>query len=234
MIDIFKSRRIAIGLSLAMLGAAALAEWARPTIKVSDSHPDFKLEQIFPRKFADWQVDESIPVVVPPPDQQALLDKIYNQTLARTYINRQGKRVMLSVAYGGDQSDGLSVHIPDVCYVGQGFKMVEAYDEHLDLPEGKIPVRNLMMTMGARQEPVTYWVMMGDQATISNTERRVVSIRYGLRRMIPEGMLVRISTFDGDLKAGVATNTKFVQQLVAHISVEDRLRVVGRLNRASE
>ena len=107
------TRRAALLSFLAMAGSAALAEWARPKIKVSDLHKDFKLEQLFPKSFGDWAVDESLPVIVPPPDQQALLEKIYNQTLARTYINRSsGLRVMLSVAYGGDQSDGLTVHIP--------------------------------------------------------------------------------------------------------------------------
>ena len=67
-----------------MTGGAALAEWARPKIKVSDEHKDFSLEQLFPKTFGDWVVDESLPVIVPPPDQQALLEKIYNQTPTST------------------------------------------------------------------------------------------------------------------------------------------------------
>ena len=169
---------------LAMAGSAALAEWARPTVRVSDLHPGFKLEQLFPEHFGDWVIDPHMPVVLPPPDQQALLDKIYNQTLARTYVNRLGERIMLSVAYGGDQSDGLTVHIPDVCYPAQGFKVTDTRDAQLLVAPGfSIPVRHLLTSLGQRIEPVTYWVLMGDEATISNTQRRMVSIRYGLKRL---------------------------------------------------
>mgnify|MGYP006871988586 CR=1 FL=1 len=40
------------------------------------------------------------PVVLPAPDVQAALDRIYNQTVARTYVSAKGGSVMLSLAYG--------------------------------------------------------------------------------------------------------------------------------------
>lgn len=225
------SRRVAIASVLAMGASAVLAEWARPTKRVSDLHPGFKLGQIFPERFGDWVIDPNVPVVVPPPDQQALLNKIYNQTLARTYINRRGERVMLSVAYGGDQSDGLTVHIPDVCYPGQGFRVTETRDARLEVAPGfVIPVRHLLTTLGPRVEPVTYWVLMGDEATTSNTQRRLVSLRYGLQRLIPEGMLVRVSSINPDMQAALVVHTRFVTDLVANSSAQDRERIVGKVN----
>lgn len=225
------TRRVAAVAMLAMGGSAALAEWARPTIKVSDLHPGFKLEQVFPERFGDWVVDPNVPVVVPPPDQQALLNKIYNQTLARTFVNRRGERVMLSVAYGGDQSDGLTVHIPDICYPGQGFKVTETQDARLSVAPGfVIPVRHLLTTLGPRVEPVTYWVLMGDEATTSNTQRRLVSLRFGLKRLIPEGMLVRVSSINPDMQAALAVHARFVNDLVASVPPADRERIVGKVN----
>jgi len=225
------SRRVAAIAMLAMGASAALAEWARPTIRVSDLHPGFKLEQLFPERFGDWVIDPHVPVVLPPPDQQALLNKIYNQTLARTYVNRRGERVMLSVAYGGDQSDGLTVHIPDICYPAQGFRVTDSRDARLTVAPGfNIPVRHLMTVLGQRMEPVTYWVLMGDEATISNTQRRMVSIRYGLQRLIPEGMLVRVSSINPDMAAAVATHTRFIADLVANVPPQERERVVGKVN----
>lgn len=225
------SRRVAAVAMLAMAGSAALAEWARPTIRVSDLHPGFKLEQLFPEHFGEWVIDPHMAVVLPPPDQQALLNKIYNQTLARTYVNRRGERVMLSVAYGGDQSDGLTVHIPDICYPAQGFKVTDTRDARLTVAPGfLIPVRHLLTTLGPRIEPVTYWVLMGDEATVSNTQRRMVSIRYGLRRLIPEGMLIRVSSINPDMAAAVATHTRFIAELVANTAPQDRERIVGKVN----
>lgn len=214
-----------------MLASAALAEWARPTIRVSDLHPEFKLDQLFPKRFADWRVDENMPVVVPPPDQQAMLDKIYNQTLARTYVDSKGRRVMLSVAYGGDQSDGLTVHIPDVCYVSQGFKVEQGRDDRMEVQPGfHIPVRHVLATFGPRIEPITYWVLMGDEATISNTQRRLVSIRYGLRRLIPEGMLIRVSSINPDMPQALDLHRSFILDLVAQVPPAERERVVGKVN----
>ena len=224
----YNSRRTAILTLVGMVGAASAAEWARPTIKVSDSYKGFKIDDVFPKSFADWSIDASMPVVVPPPDQQAMLDKIYNQTLARTYVNRNGVRIMLSVAYGGDQSDGLTVHVPDVCYVSQGFRVSKSQDSQLDVGNGfVIPVRVLVATIGARIEPITYWVMMGDEATISNTQRRLVSLRYGLKRMIPEGMLVRVSSINPDTQQALEAQGSFIRALVANISPMQRSRVIG-------
>lgn len=225
------TRRVAAGAMLAMIGSAALAEWARPTIKVSDRYPGFKLTELFPETFGDWRIDPNVPVVVPPPDQQALLDKIYNQTLARTYVSKSGERVMLSVAYGGDQSDGLTVHVPDVCYPSQGFRIDQQRDGRMEVAPGFfIPVRHLLTSLGPRIEPVTYWVLMGDEATISNTQRRLVSLRYGLRRLIPEGMLVRVSSINPDMDEAIAVHQRFVTELIASIRPDQRDRVVGRVN----
>jgi EpsI family protein len=225
------TRRIALVALLGMAGSAALAEWARPTIKVSDRYPGFKLTDIFPAAFGDWVVDTNIPVVLPPPDQQAMLNKIYNQTLARTYVNRRGERVMLSVAYGGDQSDGLTVHVPDVCYPSQGFRVDHQRDDRLQVAPGfVIPVRHLLTTLGPRIEPVTYWVLMGDEATITNTQRRLVSLRFGLQRLIPEGMLVRVSSINPDMEQAVAVHTRFIAELVAAVPPAQRERVVGKVS----
>jgi len=225
------SRRIALVALLGMVGAAGAAEWARPTIKVADSFKDFKLENVFPKSFADWRIDTSMPVVIPPPDQQAMLDKIYNQTLARTYVNKNGGRIMLSVAYGGDQSDGLTVHVPDVCYVAQGFKVAKEHNNSLRLSDDfVIPVRELVATLGGRIEPITYWVMMGNEATVSNAQRRLVSLRYGLKRQIPEGMLVRVSCINPDIEQGAALNHRFILDLVASLAPEQRSRVIGSVS----
>lgn len=222
------SRRTALALCAGMAATAVAAEWARPTIKLSKAGEGFTLDKLFPSSFGAWSLDPGAPVVLPPPDQQALLDKIYNQTLARTYVHQSKYRIMLSVAYGGDQSDGLTVHIPDVCYVAQGFRMVEAADGVVSLAGGTIPVRDLVMVMGTRREPVTYWVLMGDEATISNAQRRMVSIRYGLKRQIPEGMLVRISSINANYPEALDWHRRFALDLWQALPPDDRVRVFGR------
>jgi EpsI family protein len=221
------SRRTAMALMATMAGSAGLAAWARPTILDSDSRPGFKLEKLIPEAFGEWQIDRHVPVVVPPPDQQALLNKIYNQTLGRTYVNPQGYRIMLSLAYGGDQSDGLSVHLPEVCYVGQGFRLESSASGSMTLAGLTIPVRRLVTTMGPRHEPITYWVTTGDQATITTWERRMVSLRYGLRRRIPDGLLVRVSSIDRNYPLAWGVHEQFLQAMLKRIPQQEHELVIG-------
>ena len=148
---------------LAMCLAAALAVVAKPTAKIADRGPRVVLEQLFPTRFADWRIDTSMPLILPSPDTQAVLNKIYNQTLARTYVNGSGQRVMLSVAYGGDQSDSMAVHKPEVCYPAQGFELVRSRDTRLALDGRSVPARQLLTRLGSRVEPITYWITVGDQ-----------------------------------------------------------------------
>mgnify|MGYP000449828048 CR=1 FL=1 len=96
--------RAALVAALMVASFAVAAAW-RPTAKLADSHPKIELESIFPKRFGEWTTDERMPVQLVSPDTAALLSKIYNQTLSRTYVNAKGQRMMLSVAYGGDQSD---------------------------------------------------------------------------------------------------------------------------------
>ena len=222
-----RNRRIALGFLAGMSATAGLAAWARPTIRDSDSRPQFKLDSVVPEKFGDWQVDRSLPVVLPPPDQQALLNKIYNQTLGRTYINSKGYRIMLSLAYGGDQSDGLTVHIPEVCYVGQGFRLEKAVDGRLAVGGITIPVRRLVTTLGPRNEPITYWVTIGDEATISTWGRRLVAMRYGMRRRIPDGLLVRVSSIDREEQPAYGVHEQFIAAMLQAVAPGDRMLLIG-------
>jgi len=103
---------------LAMLAAAGLAIAITPTSKIADQGPKIDLETMIPKQFGEWKLDETIVPIAISPDAQAALDRIYNQTLSRTYVNGQGEKIMLSIAYGGDQSDGMAVHKPQAATSG--------------------------------------------------------------------------------------------------------------------
>jgi EpsI family protein len=213
--------------ALLMVAAGAMAHIARPTIKIADSGPKVDLEALFPRTFGDWRVDDRMPVILPSPDLQAKLDAIYNQVLSRTYVNGRGERVMLSVAYGGDQSDGTSAHRPEVCYPAQGFQVVANQSGRIDLDGHRIPVRRLVTRLGARVEPLTYWIVVGDEVVTSGTQQKLAQLRYGMRGLIPDGMLVRISSIGGDEGQAYALQSKFLNDMVRAIEPEQRGRVVG-------
>lgn len=221
------SRRKAFVALAAMGAAAALAKAGVPTRKIADTW-ETDLEKMFPVQFGDWQVDRSMPVVLPAPDVQAKLDAIYNQVLARTYVNvRTADRVMLSVAYGGDQSDGMSVHLPEVCYPAQGFEVVRKRSDFLQLAGRRIPVQRIQTRLGARHEPVTYWLTLGETVAAGRTERKLAQMRYGLRGLIPDGMLIRVSTIDRDPVRAFEVQDTFLAAMVAAVPSALVSRVIG-------
>lgn len=118
-----KSFIINFMLGVTMVLTAALTTAMTPTTKIADLREAIDLETLIPSSFNAWRIDTSIIPLQVDPKTQAELDKIYNQVLSRTYVNAHGERVMLSVAYGGDQSDHLSLHKPEVCYLAQGFEI---------------------------------------------------------------------------------------------------------------
>ena len=217
----------ALLLCVLMAASAAMAHLARPTVKIADSGPRVDLETLFPREFGDWRIDSRTPVILPSPDLQAKLDAIYNQVLSRTYVNAEGERVMLSVAYGGDQSDGTSAHRPEVCYPAQGFQVLGNEVGTIDLDGRQMPVKRLQSRLGARYEPITYWIVVGDQVVTSGTQQKIAQLRYGVRGQIPDGMLVRVSSIGVDAKAGHALQARFVNDLVRSIDAERRVRISG-------
>lgn len=220
-------RRKALVALLGMGAAAALAKAGVPTKKIADQW-ETDLETMFPAQFGDWQVDTSLPVILPAPDVQAKLDAIYNQVLARTYVNvRTGERVMLSVAYGGDQSDGMQAHLPEVCYPAQGFEVRRRRNVILELEGRRIPARQLETRLGTRHEPVTYWLTLGETVAATRTQRKLQQMRYGLRGLVPDGMLVRVSTIGPDTARAFAVQEAFLRQLAAKLPDAYRSRIIG-------
>lgn len=219
-------RRAAIFLGGSVL-ASGLSAALVPQRKLADGHPIGRLDDIVPPTFAGWRIDRSLPVVLPAPDVQAKLDAIYNQVVSRTYVDRAGQRVMLSIAYGGDQSDGLRAHRPEVCYSAQGFATRDLQDGSLDLPGRRIPVRRLVATHGARIEPITYWMTIGTLVARTGLETKLAQLRYSTRGLIPDGLLMRLSNISADAPQSYRLHDSFMNQLLAAMAPQDRWRFVG-------
>jgi EpsI family protein len=222
-------RRRAFVVGGCMLGSSALAYVATPRIHIADQIGQPDLETLFPREFGEWRVDPTVGVVLPSPDVQALLDKLYNQVLARTYINRQGQRIMLSVAYGGDQSDGTRAHRPEVCYPAQGFQITANRRSEMAIEGRRFAVRELMSRLGGRHEPITYWVVVGGEVTTSGTEQKLAQLRYGVRGLIPDGLLVRVSNIEPSMEKGLALQRSFMKEMAAVMPEAGRDRVFGEV-----
>ena len=215
-----------------MLGGSVLASTLRPTRLMSESLGLPKLDSMLPSTFGEWRVDTSLPVILPAPDVQAKLDKIYNEVVARTYVNKNGQRIMLSMAYGGDQSDATSAHRPEVCYPAQGFAITDNFGDTLHVAGRDIPVRRLMSRLSGRSEPITYWVVVGDRVVTTGIGQKLAQMRYGLRNIIADGILVRVSSIDNDMQKGHQLQTQFIDDLGQALQGDKAQRVFGECTAA--
>jgi EpsI family protein len=220
-------------LAALMCGASVAGIAIRPGGKAGDKGMSIKLEEAVPARFGDWVMLTGQPTQVVNPQTQALLDSLYSQILTRTYVHKDGYRIMLSMAYGDDQRGGLQAHRPEVCYPAQGFKVGNIVDGALATPYGAIEVRRLTTTFGARNEPVTYWLTVGDQVIKNAFDKRMAEIRLALTGQIPDGLLFRISSIDGDPARAFAMQQRFAADMMSAVPGGTRRQLSGLATQAS-
>lgn len=220
--------RRAIIAALIMALAAALAWFLTPTHRLADENP-IQLESMIPTEFGDWVVDRNTHSGVVNPQQTDLINRLYSQTLSRTYVNsKTGARVMLSIAYGEDQRDGMQVHYPEVCYPAQGFELTSSRRDTLVLSHGSVPIKRLETRLGDRRfEPITYWTTVGDHAVVGGLNKKIVEMQFGVRGVIPDGLLFRVSTLGRDSRAGFEVQEGFIRNLVSALPSASRKRLTG-------
>jgi EpsI family protein len=219
--------RTGIVVAVLMMAASVFAVVLRPTQKIADASPKIDLENMIPQHFGEWQEEKLLSTHIVNPQTKEMLDKLYNQTLSRTYRNEQGYRVMLSVAYGGDQRDAMQVHKPEICYPAQGFVLDGKTTAMLSLANTVIPVTRVATHAGQRREPITYWTTIGDRTVQGGIHKKLVEMSYGLTGKIPDGMLVRVSSIDTDTPHGYAIHDRFIDQMVSAVSPDARQRLIG-------
>jgi EpsI family protein len=216
-------------IGLFMFAAAGMALALKPTLPKVSVEAQIDLETLIPKQVGEWKIDETIVMLISP-DQKKNLEEVYSQTLTRTYINGAGQRIMLSLAYGGSHGEGMQLHRPENCYPAQGFQVVKD-TQSLILPTryGELPIKRLVATQGPRNEPITYWSVVGDQHTEFGWRMKLAQMRYTLTGIIPDGMLVRVSSIDRDEAGAYEIQTNFINALLAAMNNPERERITGKL-----
>lgn len=196
--------------------AAAVAHWMHPTTEIALFREE-KLEKLIPLHFGEWQLDKSVVPISLDPSTLAAVNRIYSDTLARTYVNAKGQRVMLSLAYGRRQNDTMRLHRPEGCYTGQGFAVRILGAELVEVGNRTIAVMRLDTSMSARQEPVTYWMVVGGTHAIDQLQAKLAQLKFGIRGFISDGLLFRVSSFNPVPSSGFALQDAFVRDLIAAV-----------------
>ncbi|WP_227815735.1 exosortase-associated protein EpsI, B-type [Nitrogeniibacter aestuarii] len=223
-------RKASIIMCVLMLVSSVGATAMKPTELLADRLPEFDLAHTFPTKAGDWAEVEGQPAAVVNPQQADMINALYTSTLTRTYVDSKGRRIMLSVAYGKNQSDSIQLHYPEVCYPAQGFRVIDLHRDALTVEGRMLPVKRLFTALGeARFEPVTYWTLTGDQVVLGGMQKKFAQMRYGFDGLIPDGILVRVSSISKNPEEQYQMQDEFIRDVFSAMSTSDRVRFFGRL-----
>lgn len=210
---------------------AAFAAWAmHPRTLMSDQRSKVSLAELIPTKFGDWKELPQSGRQIVNPQQTAILDEIYSETLSRVYAHSSGAVVMLSLAYGANQSRDLQIHRPEVCYSAQGFQIISTNKTSLQTSTGDIPAMQLVAKLGQRNEPITYWVRIGEKVVRGNLEQGFARMQYGLNGVVADGILFRISSISPDNAKAYANQKRFIDDLLSSVPTSTRAYLLGQAN----
>lgn len=219
--------RSGVVLAALMLAASVFAVVLRPTEVITGQEVEIDFETIVPKQFGEWHIDQTIRPVLPAPDVQEKLDTIYNKTLARTYVNSRGQRIMLSIAYGKEQRKQSQVHRPEVCYPAQGFTIDSRKVEDVETPRGRIPVLRLLAKANNRVEPITYWIRIGDKIVRGYTEQKIATVTEGLTGRVVDGLLFRVSSIGSNAPSEYRLQEQFIIDLISVMDGVSSRHLIG-------
>jgi EpsI family protein len=202
-------RRFLIG---GMLAAGAAVSYARKPTETFDILGSRKLDALVPKQIGSWQYMSSSGLVVPTED--TLSDALYSQLMTRVYTNGMDEPVMLLIAQAAGQSGILQVHRPEFCYPAGGFELSPIVPVPLPVRGRSITVNNLTATLPGRPEQIVYWTRVGSQMPLTWAEQRLAVATANLKGIVPDAVLTRMSTIDGNRDAAFARLASFAEQLV--------------------
>ena len=176
---------------LAMLSAGGLAAARKPNIELNYLG-DKKLDQIVPNEIGRWKFVGTSGLVVPPKDQLALA--LYSQLLTRVYDDGHTP-IMLLLAYSAPQNGFLQVHRPEFCYTASGFALSDFEQRRVAVTRDRaIRVNTMSARRDDRGESLLYWVRIGEHIPLTWAQQKLVFAEDNLRMLVPDSLLVRIST----------------------------------------
>jgi EpsI family protein len=215
-------RKFALGLAFASVAGVAAAR--QPTIKV-DYLGKNKLDEILPEKVGRWTFVSSSGLVVPPEDQ--LAQALYSQLLTRVYTSESGAPIMLLVAHSASQTGILQIHRPEFCYTAGGYDLSPTTPHMVSLGTYGLPALSISASTPGRTEQIVYWTRVGEHLPLSWRQQRMAIAMDNLRGIIPDAVMVRVSTYGNDKAAALAEVDEFIRAMLETVAPPVRRVFIG-------
>lgn len=219
--------------TVAILATAVCGEVLIPRKLMASINPALNLEAMIPQQFGRWKYRPLVGLVTPTaPDYvetNELASKIYSQEIGRTYVDSEGHTLMLLIAYGPEQNYRLKAHRPEVCYTAQGFRVWDKTDHRLNIfnNASTLTVSRLMTQRETRFEPVSYWMRVGNDVSSGIFDNQILRLKYGLKGLIPDGALIRVSTVGLPAAQSFELQDQFIKDLLASITPDAQRFLIG-------
>jgi EpsI family protein len=175
-----------------------------------------------PEEIGEWQMLE----------QQTNMGKstseFLNDVLFRTYKRRDGKTIILAIAYGADQKQHFSIHVPEGCYRAAGSDVTSiGVVNDADIPG--LEVKRLLVRDKENTEPMQYWIVLNGRVITNHFERKIKQIYYSLFNVHAGGVLVRVSSLsnDKDFQNDYVMQRSFIDALYKSLNPELRRLLFG-------
>ena len=220
-------RSLAVGGAFAVTAATAYVATPR---RAEHRLAKVKLAKLIPLQIGAWCYATNDGVVVP--SQEGPVDG-YDQVLTRVYDADGLPSIMLLIAYGSTQGGSLQLHRPETCYPGQGFKLSGFSELALHPSAGEqVAARTFTATRDERIERLVYWTRIAESFPRNTAEEYRAIVGSVLRGVVPDGILVRVSTIGSDIARSDQALAAFAAALIDS-PVAARPILVGNLMAAA-
>ena len=210
-------RRLLLG--LLFCSAAGAAAWRQPSEKL-DYLGSEKLDTLVPKNIGRWSFVAASGLVIPPEDQMEQV--VYSQLLTRVYSDGRNPPIMLLVAQSGSQTGFLQIHRPDFCYTASGYRISPQTPHPIQVGSKIVATSSMDATTDGPTEHVIYWTRIGHLMPTSWKGQKWAVAEQNLRGIIPDAILVRISTVSENGVAARAMIDDFVRSLISSIPLNKR------------
>src|SRR4030043_639094 len=144
-----------------------------------------------------------------------------NDVLFRTYKREDGKTIILAIAYGADQKQNFSIHVPEGCYRAAGSDVTSIGVVN----DGEMPgleLKRLLIRDKEKTEPMQYWIVLNGRVITSHFERKIKQVYYSLFNVQAGGVLVRGSSLsnDKDFQKDYEIQRSFINELYKTVDPE--------------
>jgi len=205
-------RKFLVGLLFS--SAAGIAFLRRPRISL-DRLGNEKLDALIPTTIGRWNYVTASGLVVPPDDPLEKL--IYAQVMTRVYSDGVSPPVMLLIAQNGRQSGFLQIHRPEICYTAAGYHISAITPHPIPVAGTIVPTNRMEATNRGQTEHVLYWTRVGNKIPANWRDQKLAVAEQNLDGVLPDAILVRVSTVDNDPAAALTNIDQFVSAMMESI-----------------